>query len=157
MWSWWFESRLLAKRHLPEPGLAFSKLEYGASGVGAKETIMYHLSPIDMAIIVGYFVLTLSVGLAMSRRASSSLDQYFLGGRSLPWYLLGIAGMTNWFDLTGTMIITSFLYMLGPRGLFIEFRGGAVLMLAFLLAYTGKWHRRSGCMTGAEWTIYRFG
>ena len=65
--------------------------------------------------------------------------------------------MTNWFDLTGTMIITSFLYMLGPRGLFIEFRGGAVLMLAFLLAYTGKWHRRSGCMTGAEWMSYRFG
>ena len=118
---------------------------------------MYHLSPTDLAIIVCYFVLTLTVGLAMSRRASSSLDDYFLGGRSLPWYLLGIAGMTNWFDLTGTMIITSFLYMLGPRGLFIEFRGGAVLMLAFLLAYTGKWHRRSGCMTGAEWMSYRFG
>lgn len=118
---------------------------------------MYHLSPIDLAIIVGYLVLTLTVGLAMSRRASSSLDQYFLGGRSLPWYLLGIAGMTNWFDLTGTMIITSFLYLLGPRGLFIEFRGGAVLMLAFLLAYTGKWHRRSGCMTAAEWMSYRFG
>src|SRR5208283_131997 len=56
-----------------------------------------------------------------------------------------------------TMLITSFLYMLGPRGLFIEFRGGAVLILAFMLVYTGKWHRRSGCMTGAEWTVYRFG
>ncbi len=55
------------------------------------------------------------------------------------------------------MIITSFLFMLGPRGLFIEFRGGAVLILAFLMAYTGKWHRRSGCMTGAEWATYRFG
>src|SRR5271170_6471598 len=118
---------------------------------------MHHLAPIDVAIIIGYFALTLIAGLAMSRRASASLDDYFLGGRSLPWYLLGIAGMTNWFDLTGTMIITSFLYMLGPRGLFIEFRGGAVLMLAFLLAYTGKWHRRSGCMTGAEWMSYRFG
>jgi Na+/proline symporter len=118
---------------------------------------MRHLSPIDLTIIVGYFVVTLSVGLAMSRRASSSLNDYFLGGRSLPWYLLGIAGMTNWFDLTGTMIITSFLYLLGPRGLFIEFRGGAVLMLAFLIAYTGKWHRRSRCMTGAEWMSYRFG
>src|SRR5271156_2730302 len=117
---------------------------------------MHHLAPIDVAIIIGYFVLTLIAGLAMSRRASASLDHYFLGGRSLPWYLLGIAGMTNWFDLTGTMIITSFLYLLGPRGLFIEFRGAA-LMLAFLLAYTGKWHRRSGCMTGAEWMKYRFG
>ncbi|MBI2844111.1 MAG: sodium:solute symporter [Armatimonadetes bacterium] len=93
----------------------------------------------------------------MTRKASSSLDHYFLAGRSMPWYLLGIAGMTAWFDMTGTMIITSFLYMLGPRGLFIEFRGGAVLVLALLLAYAGKWHRRSGCMTGAEWTIFRFG
>ena len=65
--------------------------------------------------------------------------------------------MSAWFDLTGTMIITSFLYLLGPRGLFIEFRGGAVLVLAFMLAYTAKWHRRSGCMTPAEWTTYRFG
>src|SRR5271154_6190468 len=118
---------------------------------------MRHFSSIDLAIIIGYFVVTVTVGLWMSRRASSSLDEYFLAGRSLPWYLLGIAGMTNWFDLTGTMIITSFLFMLGPRGLFIEFRGGAVLMLAFLVAYTGKWHRRSGCMTGAEWMSYRFG
>jgi solute:Na+ symporter, SSS family len=65
--------------------------------------------------------------------------------------------MSAWFDLTGTMIITSFLYLLGPRGLYIEFRGGAVLVLAFLLAYTAKWHRRSGCMTSAEWNTYRFG
>ena len=65
--------------------------------------------------------------------------------------------MANWFDLTGTMIITSFLYMLGPRGLYVEFRGGAVLVLAFLIAYTGKWHRRSGVMTAAEWMTYRFG
>ncbi len=118
---------------------------------------MHSLAPLDYAIILGYLGLSLAAGVVMTRRASSGLDHYFLGGRSLPWYLLGVAGMANWFDLTGTMIITSFLYMLGPRGLYIEFRGGAVLILAFLLAYTGKWHRRSGCMTGAEWTVYRFG
>jgi Na+/proline symporter len=93
----------------------------------------------------------------MAKKAGSSLDHYFLGGRSVPWWLLGVTGMANWFDLTGTMIITSFLYMLGPRGLFIEFRGGAGLVLAFMLAYAGKWHRRSGCMTAAEWMTYRFG
>jgi SSS family solute:Na+ symporter len=118
---------------------------------------MHTLASIDYIIIVGYLGLSLALGLIMSRRASSSLDHYYLGGRTMPWYLLGVVGMTTWFDLTGTMIITSFLYMLGPRGLFIEFRGGAVLILAFMLVYTGKWHRRSGCMTGAEWGIYRFG
>ena len=118
---------------------------------------MHALSTVDYAIILGYLAISLVMGMIMTRKASSSLDHYFLGGHSLPWWLLGIAGMANWFDLTGTMIITSFLYMLGPRGLFIEFRGGAVLILAFLLCYAGKWHRRSGCMTGAEWMTYRFG
>ncbi len=65
--------------------------------------------------------------------------------------------MTGWFDMTGTMVITSFLYMLGPRGLFVEFRGGAVLVLPFLLCFLAKWHRRSGCMTAAEWNTFRFG
>ncbi len=118
---------------------------------------MHFLAPLDYVIIFGYLGVSLVVGLLMSRKASASIDNYFLAGRSLPWYLLGIAGMANWFDLTGTMIITSFLYMLGPRGLYIEFRGGACLVLAFMLAFTGKWHRRSGCMTGASWMTYRFG
>ncbi|HEY8966207.1 MAG TPA: hypothetical protein VIM58_07180 [Candidatus Methylacidiphilales bacterium] len=115
------------------------------------------LSLLDYGIIVLFFAVILCVGLAMSRKAGKSLEGYFLGGRNLPWYFLGISGMSAWFDLTGTMIITSFLFMLGPLGLYIEFRGGAVLVLAFLLAYAGKWHRRSGCMTPAEWNTYRFG
>jgi len=87
---------------------------------------MHSLSTADLIIIAGYFLLTLVMGLVMTRRASRNLDEYYLGGHSLPWYLLGMAGMVSWFDLTGTMIITSFLYLLGPRGLFIEFRGGAL-------------------------------
>lgn len=118
---------------------------------------MHSLSWLDYVIIVGYFSISLVAGLLMARKAKASLNNYFLGGRTLPWYLLGVAGMANWFDLTGTMIITSFLYMLGPRGLYVEFRGGACLVLAFMIAYTGKWHRRSGCMTGADWMTYRFG
>src|ERR1700723_1755675 len=102
---------------------------------------MHALSPIDYLIIIGYLGASLVAGLLMTRKAGASLEDYFLGGRSLPWWLLGVAGMANWFDLTGTMIITSFLYLLGPRGLYIEFRGGAVLLLPFLLAYAGKWHR----------------
>ena len=96
---------------------------------------MHYLHAVDYAIIIVYLIFTTVIGMILTRRASTSLDHYFLGNRALPWWLLGIAGMSNWFDLTGTMIITSFLYMLGPRGLYIEFRGGAVLVLAFMLAY----------------------
>ena len=70
---------------------------------------------------------------------------------------MGISGMTSFFDVSGTMLIVSFLFLLGPRGLFIEFRGGAVLVLVFWLLWMGKWHYRSKCMTGAEWMSYRFG
>jgi solute:Na+ symporter, SSS family len=118
---------------------------------------MTSLSTLDYTIIGVFLIIILAVGMTASRMASRSMEHYYLGGRNLPWWLLGISGMSAWFDLTGTMIITSFLYLLGPRGLYIEFRGGAVLVLAFLLAYTAKWHRRSGCMTSAEWNTYRFG
>src|SRR5262245_26191236 len=97
------------------------------------------------------------MGLYLWRKASQSLEDYFLAGRNLPWWALGISGMTNFLDMTGTMVIVSSLYLLGPRGIYVEFRGGAVLVLAFMLLWTGKWHYRSKCMTGAEWQIYRFG
>jgi Na+/proline symporter len=111
----------------------------------------------DYGIILAYFAILLVIGVILKRRASASLESYFLAGRKMPWWALGISSMAAWFDMTGTMVITSFLYLLGPRGLYIEFRGGACLALTFLMLWTGKYHRRSGCITGAEWMIYRFG
>ncbi|RKY08491.1 MAG: sodium:solute symporter [Planctomycetota bacterium] len=118
---------------------------------------MGFLNSLDYTIIVVYFCILIGIGLYLRKRASESMEDYFLGGRKLPWWALGASGMAAWLDITGTMIITSFLFMLGPRGLFIEFRGGAVLVLAVILLWGGKWHRRSGCMTNAEWMLYRFG
>ena len=107
-----------------------------------------------MVIYAGVLVF---LGLHFKRKASKSLDDYLVGGRQIPWWVLGIAGMTNCFDLSGSALIISFLYMMGPRGLFIEFRGGVVLILLGMMLWTGKWHRRSGCLTAAEWNIFRFG
>jgi len=118
---------------------------------------MFSLNTIDYAVISVYFGALVVLGLALERMASKSLDDYFIGGRRLPWWALGVSGMAYFLDMTGTMVITSFLFMLGPRGLFIEFRGGAVLVLAFMMLWGGKWHRRSKCLTGAEWMVFRFG
>jgi len=115
------------------------------------------LTTLDYSTIGIYFVFLVILGFVLSRKASASLEDYFLGGRRMPWWALGISGMASQLDMTGTMLIVSFLFMLGPRGLFIEFRGGAVLIMAVLLLWTGKWHYRSRCMTGAEWMVYRFG
>ena len=115
------------------------------------------LNGIDYAIVGLYLAAIVVLGIHLTRRANSSLEQYVLGGRSMPWWMLGVSGVMDFWDLAGTMIIVSFLFMLGPRGLFIEFRGGAVLVLAVIMVWTGKWHRRSRCMTAPEWMTFRFG
>ena len=111
---------------------------------------MATLNSLDYSIIVTYLAVLLAFGVWLQKRAGASMEDYFLGGRKMPWWAMGMSGMAAWMDMTGTMIIVSFLYMIGPRGLYIEFRGGAVLVLAFLMLWVGKWHRRSGCITGAE-------
>ncbi|WP_425400290.1 sodium:solute symporter family transporter [Aeoliella sp.] len=116
-----------------------------------------YLNQIDYAIIGLYLAVLLVLGVHLRRRASKGLQQYLIGDRSMPWWMLGVSGVMDFWDLAGSMIIVSFLYLLGPRGLFIEFRGGAVLLLAVVMLWTGKWHRRSGCLTGAEWMTFRFG
>jgi Na+/proline symporter len=118
---------------------------------------MKYLNVVDYSVIVAYLVILLLIGWYLRKRASQSLEHYFLAGRKMPWWALGISSMSAWLDMAGTMVIVSFLYLLGPRGLYIEIRGGACLVLVFLMLWTGKWHRRSGVMTGAEWIKFRFG
>lgn len=118
---------------------------------------MEKLNQWDYGVILVYLSCLVALGLYLKRKASASLEDYFLGNRKIPWWLMGVSGMASFLDITGTVLIVSFLFVVGPRGLFVEFRGGAVLVLAVYLLWTGKWHHRSGCMTGAEWMIYRFG
>ena len=116
-----------------------------------------YFNAFDYGFMVFYFAVLIAIGLILKKRASASVEDYIVGGRTIPWWALGVSGMANFLDLSGTAMIISFLFLLGPRGLFIEFRGGACLILAFMMLWTGKWHRRSGCLTGAEWNIFRFG
>lgn len=118
---------------------------------------MKYLNATDYTVIAIYFLILILLGVYLQKRASQNIEEYFLGGHKLPWWAMGVSGMASFLDVAGTMLIVSFLFMLGPRGLYIEFRGGAVLILAFMLVYTGKWHYRSKVMTGAEWMEYRFG
>ncbi len=118
---------------------------------------MQILNATDYVTILIYLLILVGLGVYLQKRASNSIKDYFIGGNQMPWWALGVSGMASFLDVAGTMVITSFLFMLGPRGLYIAFRGGAVLILAFMLAWTGKWHYRSRVITGAEWMEYRFG
>ncbi|MEN1680076.1 MAG: hypothetical protein AAGJ46_10815 [Planctomycetota bacterium] len=111
----------------------------------------------DLGVIAAYAALLLMLGVHWRRRAAAGLDHYLLAGRSKPWWTLGVSGVMDFWDLAGSIIIVSFLFLLGPAGLLVEFRGGAVLLLPVVMLWTGKWRRRSGCMTGAQWMRFRFG
>ncbi|HTX66565.1 MAG TPA: hypothetical protein VMD31_12400, partial [Opitutaceae bacterium] len=78
-----------------------------------------HLRPIDLAIILGYFVLVVVLGLWVSRRGVKDLDGYFLGGKSLPWYLLGVSDASGMFDISGTMWLVYALFLYGMKSIWL--------------------------------------
>jgi Na+/proline symporter len=111
----------------------------------------------EYLIVVVYILMILGIGVWFSNKGSQNVDEYFLGGKSLPWWVLGISFMTSNLDLTGTMVIASFFAMVGMKGFLVEMRGGTALALALFMVFMAKWHRRSGVMTIAEWMEFRFG
>ncbi|KAA3662714.1 MAG: sodium:solute symporter, partial [Calditrichaeota bacterium] len=115
------------------------------------------MSTLDIGIVVVYILGMVIVGLVMQKRASEGIDSYFLGGRKIPWWILGSSGMASNLDISGTMINTAFIFALGAAGFFIEIRGGVTLIMAFLMIFQGKWNRRAEVMTLAEWMHFRFG
>jgi Na+/proline symporter len=68
---------------------------------------MIKLSTLDIGIIVSYVIIVLIFGFLIRRRASSDTNSYFLGGKKIPWWVLGASGMSSNFDITGTMLIVS--------------------------------------------------
>ena len=114
------------------------------------------LHPIDLAIIGCYVVIVILTGWLLSRRAGKNLDSYFLGGKSIPWYVLGISHGAAGFDIAGTMWFVLMLYTYGLKGVWILWMWPMFAMV-FRMMYLGQWIRRSNALTGAEWMRTRFG
>ncbi len=115
------------------------------------------MEPLDLAVVILYLIGLVAIGAVLTRRAGRSGDDYFLAGRSTPWWALGASGMSSNLDVAGTVTIIALVYQFGLQGFFIEMRGGVVLPIAVWLAFMGKWHRRSQVTTTAEWMMLRFG
>ena len=114
------------------------------------------LHPIDISIIILYLVSTVVVGFLISKRASKNMDSYFLGGKSIPWYILGVSNASGMFDITGTMWLVYLIFVYGLKGVFMPWLW-PVFNQIFLMVYLSCWLRRSNVMTGAEWMKTRFG
>jgi SSS family solute:Na+ symporter len=111
---------------------------------------------VDLAILLVYFAATILVGLWVSKRGAKDSDSYFLGGKALPWYLLGISDASGMFDITGTMAMVYWLFVYGLKSIWLPFVW-PVFNQIFLMMYLSAWLRRSNVLTGAEWIQFRFG
>ncbi|MEM1358784.1 MAG: sodium:solute symporter family protein [Bacteroidota bacterium] len=115
-----------------------------------------NLHPIDIGIIILYIIATVVIGFWISKRASRSMESYFLGGNEIPWYYLGLSNASGMFDISGTMWMVGLLFLYGLKSVFIPWLW-PVFNQIFLMVFLSVWLRRSGVMTGAEWIKFRFG
>jgi Na+/proline symporter len=111
---------------------------------------------IDVLIIAAYIAATIGIGFWISRRASRSIKNYFLGGNTIPWYMLGLSNASGMFDISGTMWMVYLLFLYGLKSVWIPWLW-PVFNQIFLMIFLSIWLRRSGVMTGAEWIKFRFG
>ena len=115
-----------------------------------------NLHAVDIAIILVYILLTIVIGFWISKRASKSIKNYFLGGNKIPWYMLGLSNASGMFDISGTMWMVYLLFIYGLKSVWIPWLW-PVFNQIFLMIFISIWLRRSGVMTGAEWIKFRFG
>jgi solute:Na+ symporter, SSS family len=115
-----------------------------------------HLHTLDVAIIVAYLLVVTLLGLWASRRGIRTLDGYFLGDKSLPWYVLGISDASGMFDISGTMWLVYVLFLYGLKSIWLPWLWPTFNQI-FLMMFLSAWVRRSNVLTGAEWMETRFG
>ncbi len=114
------------------------------------------IHPLDITIVVLYLIAVVSIGLYLTTRASQNLDTYFLAGRSVPWYILGVSNSSSMFDITGTMWLVLMFLVYGVKGAWIPWIWPTFNQI-FLMVYLSIWIRRSNVLTGSEWITTRFG
>jgi hypothetical protein len=68
---------------------------------------------------VAYLLSTVFIGYWVSHRASQSMQNYFLGGNKMPWYMLGISNASGMFDISGTMLLVSWMFVYGLKSVWI--------------------------------------
>ena len=114
------------------------------------------MSTLDLAIIVLYLLLMAAVGWWSAKRASHSAETYFLAGKSLPWWIIGVAHGSSGVDITGTMWFVMMFFIYGVKAIWLLWIW-PLFNVIFRMMYLGTWVRRSNVLTGAEWMRTRFG
>ncbi len=109
---------------------------------------------IDWLIIVAYMVTTLAVGVWAARRAGSNSSEFFLSGRNMPWWLLGVSMVATTFSSDTPNLVTDIVRQNGVAGNWLWWTFLLTGMLT-VFVYAKLW-RRSGVMTDIEFYELRY-
>ena len=114
------------------------------------------LALLDISIVVLYLVAMVMIGWFLRKKARQNKESYLMGGKKLPWYMLGMSDASDMFDISGTMWMVSLCFVYGMKSIWIPWLW-PVFNQVFNMMFLAKWLRRSNANTGAEWLGTRFG
>ena len=113
------------------------------------------LEVIDWAILVIFFIILLSIGFFASKRAGKSVNDFFLSGRNMPWWLLGISMVATTFSADTPNLVTDIVRTNGVSGNWVWW---AFLLTGMLTVFVyAKLWRRSEVLTDLEFYELRYG
>jgi Na+/proline symporter len=113
------------------------------------------LSVVDWVVIAVYVLFALGVGIAFARRASKNLNEFFLSGRRLPWWMAGTSMVATTFAADTPLVITGWVRDHGIWKNWLWWGFALSTMLSVFL-FARLW-RRGGVMTKAEMAELRYG
>ena len=109
---------------------------------------------IDWIVVVAYGAITLMIGLLFTKRAGRNLEQYFLSGRSLPWWLLGTSMVATTFSTDTPNLVTD---LVRNGGVSMNWLWWAFLITGMLTVFFyAKLWRRSGVLTDMNFYELRY-
>ena len=113
-----------------------------------------NLSSLDWSLIILFFVAFLIIGLRVSKKAGSSSKEFFLSGRNMPWWLLGISMVATTFSADTPNLVTDIVRQNGVAGNWVWW---AFLITGMLTVFVyAKLWRKSGVLTDLEFYETRY-
>ena len=110
---------------------------------------------IDWAIIITFFSISLFIGFWVSKTAGSSSKEFFLSGRNMPWWLLGVSMVATTFSTDTPNLVTDIVRNNGVSGNWVWW---AFLITGLLTVFVyAKLWRKSNVKTDIEFYEFRYG
>ena len=112
------------------------------------------LTVLDYAIVVGYIVFAMGIGVVLARKAAQNIAQYFAAGRELPWWLAGTSMVATTFASDTPLAVTGIVRTQGISGNWFWW-GGALANMLGTFFFAPLW-RRSEALTDLEFIALRY-